>query len=292
MCKKVQTQAKIIMDNGYSSLFFITFLSFLLRYGSISALVFSVYSFFKDNAMIIEALVKQYGDFQVYSAITLIISSLSLSVLLFICALKTGEEYIYFSKCIYGSFKIKNLFKYIHPKKAFKSAVLYFKLWTLKMLWALYFFLPSAVSIVISFLIYSNYNLLNAVKVALLLCCTALCGLSLFMMKIAFYRYGKATYFLIAYPKLKSSEIIKKSITRVDGELMKFSALDSSFFGWFLTCVCIFTIPFTATYYKLSRHLLIIKKECSAFNYGKAFSINFLGLAEKPTPTTEAKSKP
>ncbi len=223
---------------------------------------------------------ENYNDAFVYTVVSIDIIFVSSIVFLFICALRLGEQFLYFIKASGGRGRFLLLFHFFTFKKSFKALCLYIKLTVLKITWLLYYLFPCAVCYGITFYLYSYGNLLTSVFYILIIGSSVLLSFCVFMWRATFSRYNAAPYYVSLNPEITTKAAIKKSVYFTDGFLRESVLFEGSFFAWFFSCVAVVPVIYVLPYFKLSKALFVVEA-LSKSPYPKTnsgFAINYLKL--------------
>lgn len=251
---KIKTKYLLLGKTG--KIFTVLFLSFLLRWGSVSISFFNFYRFSQSGFF--ETLLSRYNNILLYSGFFAAAFIILFSNLLFGSAIRSGEQKYFFSQAMEKDFKITSLFYFIGPKKSFKCFSFYCRLWGMKLFWYVFFLSPSALCGAMIYYLYSFTKLSATALVILISGNILLFSAGLFMAGIAKSRYCAAPLFFTS-EKLSAKEAIDKSIILSDGFLSDFSRLKASFFPWFLSCAFILPIFYALPYYRLCSAVFVLK---------------------------------
>lgn len=278
MNSDIKIKSKIIIKGDTLRLFFVSLFSFALRRGIFAMWLYCVMNLFKSG--ILKTYLDNYNDALVYSVIIFDVAFVTAILFLFICALKLGEQFLYFIKASGGKGRTGLLFSFFTFEKSFRAFSLYIRLTFLKFSWLLYFLLPCIVCYGLTFYLYSNGNLLPIVFYIMLAGASILLSYCIFMWRIAFFRYNAAPYYFCLNGELSAKDAIKKSINFTDGFLRESVLLESSFVGWFLSCGFVLPFVYVIPYLKISKALFVIESlSLRAFPQRKTqYAMNFLKL--------------
>ena len=278
MSGDIKIKSKAMINGDTLRLFFISSFSFIVRRGVFAIWLYCIVNLFKSG--ILNSYLDSYNDAIVYTVVSFDIAFVTMVLFLFICALKLGEQFLYFIKASGGKGRTGLLFKYFTFEKSFRAFSLYLRLTLLKLGWLLYFLLPCIVSYSMTFYLYSQGSLLPLVFYVMIAGSSFLLSFCIFMWRAAFFRYNAAPYYFCLNSELSSKEAIKKSIRYTDAFLRESVLLDSTFFGWFLSCLTIVPLVYVIPYFKLSKALLVVEGlSLQAYPEAKeGFAINYLRL--------------
>ena len=274
----IKIKSKTIIKGDTLRLFFISFFSFVVRRGTFAIWLYCIVNLFKSG--ILEVYLDRYNDALVYSVVTFDIVFVTAVVFLFISSLKLGEQFLYFIKASGGKGRTGLLFSYFTFEKSFRAFSLYFRLTFLKLGWLLYFLLPCVVCYGLTFYLYSRGNLLPVVFYIMLAGASILLSCCIFMWRVAFFRYNAAPYYFCLNGDICPKEAIKKSVVFTDGFLRESVLMESSFFGWFLSCITVVAVAYVIPYFKISKALFVVDSlSFKAYPVTKSeYAINYLGL--------------
>ncbi len=278
MYSEVKIKSKLLLKGDTVRLFLISLFSFALRRGVFALWLYCLVSLFKSG--VLTSYLENYNDAFVYSIVIFDIVFVSVILFLFISSLKAGEQFLYFIKASGGRGRAGLLFHFFSFKASFRAIFLYAKLTIFKVLWLVYFLTPSVVCYGITYYLYSYGTLSQIVFYVLIVGSSILLSCSLFMWRISFSRYNAAPYYLSLNREITPADAIKKSIIFTDGVLRESVLLESSFFGWFLSCVTLLPIVYVLPYYKISKALFVVEA-LSLKAYPKVktkFAVNYMRL--------------
>lgn len=278
MISEVKLKSKAIIKGDTLRLFFISLFSFIVRRGILALLIYCIISLFKSG--ILNFYLENYNDAFVYSIVIFDMAFVSLTILLFISALKLGEQFLYFIKASGGKGRVGLLFHFFTFKRSFKALLLYTRLGILRISWLLYFSLPCLVCYGIAYYLYSEGSILPAVFYILIAGSSVLLSFCIFMWRIAFSRYNASPYYACLNRDITTEKAIKKSISFTDGVLRESVFLESSFLGWLFSCLTVVPIFYVIPYFRISKALFVVES-LSLKAYPKAenkYAINYLKL--------------
>lgn len=266
------------MKGNTLRLFFISLFSFVARRGTFAIWLYCIVNLFKSD--ILQSYLDNYNDALVYSVVFFDVVFVTAILFLFICALKMGEQFLYFIKASGGKGRTGLLFNFFTFEKSFRAFSLFLRLTILKSAWLLYFLLPCVVCYGLTFYLYSLGNLLLIVFYIMLAGASVLLSYCIFMWRVAFFRYNAAPYYVCLNRDTSPKEAIKKSISLTDGFLRESVLLESTFFGWFLSCVFLFPIAYVLPYFRISKALFVVESlSYQALSERKtSYAINFLRM--------------
>ncbi len=274
----IKIKSKTIIKGDTLRLFSISLFSFIVRRGTFAILLYCIVNLFKNG--VLNPYLDSYNSALVYSVVIFDIAFVTSVLFLFICALKLGEQFLYFIKSSGGKGRIGIIFKYFTFKKSFRAFSLYLRLTLLKCSWLLYFLLPCIITYGLTFYLYLQGNLLPVVFYIMLAGSSLLLSCCIFMWRIAFFRYNAAPYYLCLNADISAKEAIEKSINFTDGFLRESVFLESSFFGWFLSCVLVAPLVYVIPYFRISKALFVVESlSLQAYPERKTkYAINYLKL--------------
>ena len=278
MSGDIKIKSKTILKGDTLRLFFISLFSFVVRRGTFAIWLYCIANLFKSG--ILKSLLDNYNDALVYSMVIFDVAFVTAVLFLFISSLKLGEQFLYFIKASGGKGRTGLLFSFFTFQKSFRAFSLYFRLTFLKLSWLLYFLLPCVVCYGLTIYLYTRGNLLPIVFYIMLAGASVLLSYCIFMWRIAFFRYNAAPYYICLNPDITTKVAIEKSINFTDGFLRESVLLESSFFGWFLSCITIIPLAYVIPYFKLSKALFVVESlSLNAYPVTKTkYAINYIGL--------------
>ncbi len=278
MISDVKIKSKSILKGDTLRLFFISFFSFIVRRGSFAIWLYCIVNLFKSG--ILNTYLDSYNDALVYSVVAFDVAFVTAVLFLFICALKLGEHFLYFIKASGGKGRTGLLFRFFTFESSIRAFFFYTRLTFLKFVWLLYFLLPCIVCYGLTFYLYLQGSLLPVVFYIMSAGSSVLLSFCIFMWRVAFFRYNAAPYYFCLNRDISVKEAVRKSIAFTDGFLRESVLMDSSFFGWFLSCVTIVPFIYVIPYFKLSKALFVVESlSTRAFPEAEQeYAINFLGL--------------
>ncbi len=278
MSTNVKIKSKMLLNGDTLRLFFISMFSFVLRRGVFALWFYCLVSFFRSG--ILDGYLNNYNDAFVYAIVSIDIVFVTAILFLFIRALRLGEQFLYFIKASGGKGRFLLLFHFFTFEKSFKAFSLYMRLTALKIMWLGYFLFPGVVCYGITFYLYTNGSLLPIAFYTLIFGSSVLLAFCIFMWRVTVFRYNAAPYYICLNRAITPKEAIKKSIYFTDGYLREGVLLESSFFGWFLSCVAVVPIVYVLPYFKISKALFVVESlSFRAYLQEKAkYAINYMGI--------------
>ena len=278
MSGNIKIKSKTIIKGDTLRLFFISLFSFVARRGSFAIWLYCVVNLIKSG--ILNSYLDNYNDALVYSVVIFDIAFVTSILFLFICALKLGEQFLYFIKASGGKGRTGLLFSFFTFEKSLRAFSLYLRLTLLKSAWLLYFLLPCIVCYGLAFYLYSRGNLLPIVFYIMLAGASLLLSFCIFMWRVAFFRYNAAPYYVCLNREISPEDAIKKSINYTDGFLRESVLLESSFFGWFLSCGFVLPVVYVLPFFRISKALFVVESlSMKAYPERKTnYAINYLKL--------------
>lgn len=278
MSGNIKIKSKTIIKGDTLRLFFISLFSFVARRGSFAIWLYCVVNLIKSG--ILNSYLDNYNDALVYSVVIFDIAFVTSILFLFICALKLGEQFLYFIKASGGKGRTGLLFSFFTFEKSLRAFSLYLRLTLLKSAWLLYFLLHCIVCYGLAFYLYSRGNLLPIVFYIMLAGASLLLSFCIFMWRVAFFRYNAAPYYVCLNREISPEDAIKKSINYTDGFLRESVLLESSFFGWFLSCGFVLPVVYVLPFFRISKALFVVESlSMKAYPERKTnYAINYLKL--------------
>ena len=116
MSGNIKIKSKTIIKGDTLRLFFISLFSFVARRGSFAIWIYCVVNLIKSG--ILKSYLDNYNDALVYSVVIFDIAFVTAVLFLFICALKLGEQFLYFIKASGGQGRTGILFSYFTFEKS------------------------------------------------------------------------------------------------------------------------------------------------------------------------------
>ena len=274
----IKIKSKTIIKGDTLRLFFVSLISFVVRRGTFAIWLYCIVNLFKSG--ILEFYLERYNAALVYSMVIFDIAFVTAVIFLFISSLKLGEQFLYFIKASGGKGRTGLLFSYFTFEKSFRAFSLYFRLTFLKLGWLLYFLLPCVVCYGFTFYLYSQGNLLPVVFYVMLAGASILLSCCIFMWRVAFFRYNAAPYYFCLNGDIRPKDAIKKSVFFTDGILRVSVLMESSFFGWLLSCVTVVPLAYVIPYFKISKALFVVESlSLKAYPVSETkYAINYLRL--------------
>lgn len=278
MNSKTRLESKYLLSENTARLFLITLLSFVLRWGVVAAPVAAALFFAKSEFF--SFLLSAYDNTAVY-----FFAAATLAVTVFLCAavasaLKLGERYIYFTRAQGNKFRVRSLFKFFAPKKAFKAFRFYVAFVFLKTLWLVYFMLPVGVCAGCTAYLCNVAYLSPEVYTVLLFGTSLLLSVSAVVWRVCVLRYCAAPLYLCIKEDISVTEAFKKSIDVCDGFLTDGVLLEYSFAGWLLSCISVFPLIYAVPYIKLTKSVFVSEIVFSQVHTAKSrYSVNYLKLS-------------
>lgn len=283
----VKLKSKVLIKGDTIRLFGVGLVSFALRWGTFILLLYSVAELLKSG--IIDNYLENYGPMFVYTVIFADLAFLGAVLVLFISAIRLGEQFLYFIKASGGRGRFLLLFHFCTFKRSIKAFVLYFRLFLFKFVWLIYYMFPCVLCYGLTAYLYFQESLLPAVFYILIAGSSLLFSYCLFMWRITSYRYSAAAYYISLKPHISVKEAIRKSICFTDGFLREYALEEGSFFGWLLSCVLIIPAIYVIPYFKVSKALFTVEsisiKNCMP--YKSDYAITYLSLNDEELHTDE-----
>ncbi|MGN1315761.1 MAG: hypothetical protein ACI4VW_01735 [Acutalibacteraceae bacterium] len=251
----VKLKSKMLIRGDTLRLFFVGVFGFTVRAGTILLWLYSLVTIFKSG--VINSYLENYNSILVYSLVFVDIIFVTAVLILFVSALRLGEQFLYFIKANGGKGRFPLLFRFFTFKKSIKAFSLYARLTFLKGLWFIYYSFPCAICYGITLYLYSNGSLLPAVYYVLIAGSSVLLSYCVFMWRVTFFRYNAAAYYICLNNRISPRDAIKKSVYFTDGFLKEYALTESSFLGWFLSCILIVPIVYVLPYFKVTKALFV-----------------------------------
>lgn len=274
----VKLKSKMLIRGDTLRLFLAGVFGFAVRAGTFSLWLYCLVSIFKSG--IINSYLENYNGILVYSLVITDIIFVTAVLLLFISAVRLGEQFIYFIKANGGRGRFALLFRFFTFKKSFRAFSLYARLALLKALWFIYYLFPCAICYGITFYLYSNGSLLPTVYYVLIAGSSVLLSYCVFMWRVTFFRYNAAAYYICLNHRISPRDAIKKSVRFTDGFLKEYALTESSFLGWFLSCIFIVPAVYVLPYFRVTKALFVSESVSmkSASEVKTDYAINYLRI--------------
>lgn len=244
MFKNIKNTSKILLRSNTIKLFTASAFGFIFRYCLLFLQAGSLYLFLKSSAS--AELKARYGAAVFDVALTFVSLFITLILLLLFFNLKEGENYIYHLAATKRSFGFSEIFTFFRYPLCLKVFEKHFVIFTLKLLWALFF----SVAVIVYAFTVAPLVKNNSLPTELMLLClfggAVVFAVSFVTWQLTCQRYKRAHLFLF------EKDTIKKSILVTDSLLKSSLVFGYSFVGWILCCVFIFPLIYVVPYIKLS----------------------------------------
>lgn len=285
MNSKVRLESKYLLSKSNARLFLVSFFGFFLRWGAVALLFAVAFIFAKSDFS--EFLLSSYNKTAVYILLGSAFAVMILLCAVFTSAVKFGECFVYFLRAQRKKVRFRLLFKFLHPKKAFKTFRFYVASNFLKLLWLVYFMSPVGVCAGCLWYLHNISYLSPEVYTVLIFGTSLLLSISTAVWRIAVLRYSVAPFYLCLKPNLSVKEAFEKSIVTSDGFLTDGVLLEYSFAGWILSCVLIVPIFYVIPYVKLAESVFVTRTVFSQTQTSKSdYSVNYLKLISSGDSST------
>ncbi len=255
MNSRIRLKSKYLLSKNTIRLFFISFLSAIIRWGSPALNIIGLYSLL--NSDFFKSLLDDYNNTLVFTAITLFYLIVFFSTALTASAVKLGEQFIYFTRAQGSKGSIRLLFKFLHPKKSIRALKLYLSLNFMKLFWLIYFLLPVGACVGCSLYLYNISYLSPQIYYILSFGSVLLFSISIVVWRVSVLRYSAAPFYICLNSDLKIKDAIQKSSRFTDGLLTEGVVLEYSFAGWILSCFFIVPLLYVVPYIKLTKCVYI-----------------------------------
>lgn len=274
----VKLKSKMLIRGDTLRLFFVGVFSFTVRVGTFLLWLYCLVTILKSG--IINTYLENYNGILVYSLVFVDIIFVTAVLLLFVSAVRLGEQFLFFIKANGGKGRFSLLFRFFTFKKSFRAFNLYARLTVLKALWFIYYLFPCAICYGITFYLYSNGSLLPTVYYVLTAGSSVLLSYCVFMWRVTFFRYNAAAYYICLNHRIPPRDAIKKSVYFTDGFLKEYALTESSFLGWFLSCILIVPTVYVLPYFKVTKALFVAESlSMKATSEVKTdYAINYLSI--------------
>ncbi|HZJ78801.1 MAG TPA: DUF975 family protein [Clostridia bacterium] len=185
------------------------------------------------------------------SVLRVLLSFLVLTIaFLLLAPMKTGRDAWFLSSASGKKPRVKRVLYWYSPKNAFKSVRFWVSNSSLKMMWAIMFFSPGIIILLMSFeMLKDGFVELNLL-IALLSGGVVLTLFGYIFYLIISQRYFLSSFILAKNPRVGVVDAIKRSTTLTQGRCLKIFMFKLSFMPWFLLCSVLFPVAYVWPYYK------------------------------------------
>lgn len=219
-----------------------SFAGICLRWAAVGAALWGVWAFYQADAF--DAIVRAHGTLTGYAALYAAGTVLRLTALTFAAALRGGEVALYAEIAAGGRLRLAKGLRFLTPKRAFRLLDVYVRVYTLRLLWLLYFFIPALAA---GFTLLRLNALRPTVPTAWWTAAAGTAVLAalgvLFWLPVA-GRYAAAPLLAVSDGTLKARDAVRQSVRRSDGLAVQYALFRASLGGWALLCA----VPFAAVY--------------------------------------------
>lgn len=274
----VRLQAKTLLSKSTLRLFIISTVSFILRWGYAAINISGLILFLRSDTL--ASLLKSYDPRLVYTLAGVVYSLFFMIMLTAVCAIKTGERFIYFTRAEGSKGRFLLLFKFIGIKKGLRALRLCLTVNAMKLLWLIYFLLPTALCSACILYLYNFARISAPVLYTLLTGASLLFAVSMVMWRTAVLRYEGASYYT-CLRDISVRNAIKKSIRHTDGVLTEGVMLEYSLLGWLLSCVLIFPLFYSVPYIKLCKAVFTTEAVSRKASRHTTYAVNHLHISGK-----------
>ncbi len=274
----VRLKAKALLSGNTLRLFCAAAFSFLLRWGYAAVNIFGFIRFLRSDIM--SDLLKSYNNTLIYTLSVVIYSVSFYFMISTVCAIRMGERFIYYTRAEGGKGRLTLLFRFINIKGGFRALRLYLTLNGLKLLWLIYFLLPSLLCGVCIMYLYLFGRLSSTVFISLLTGESLLIATSIVMWRASAIRYDGAVYYA-CLSDITVRKAIKKSAAYTDGSLSEGVLLEYSLLGWILSCIFIIPLFYCVPYIKLCKATFVAEAVSKRVPLKSTYAVNYLHLSGK-----------
>ena len=247
----IKVKAKALLLDNTLKLFFVTFVSFVLKALAVTGVVLITHFILVSD--LLQFLVAQYNSLLVYFIYSLFTVIAYFLLFLFISGLKTGEKAIYFMQSKGSTAKFRYLFIFLRPSQSFRSLCLYSRILILKVLWGAFFYLPPIFCLTITIYLYFTTSIYTAIFLTLIFGAVFLTSVSCFYYNCIAIRYSFAPYYLCTDLKISVKDAILKSTESSDGFIKDGVYIKSSLIPWYLSSLFIIPIFYVIPFSKLTK---------------------------------------
>lgn len=277
MNSKIRIESKALLAKNTARLFFTSFFSFILRYATLILCVLGLYSFYKSS--LFAYLNATHNSYPVYAVASFLGCALIFFTLLFVSGIRLGENFAYFTRANGGSSKVTLIFKFLSFSRSLKALSLYLQTNIRKLLWLLYFSLPTIICGVCIYYLHSISFISEPVYYILFTGTSVILAFSLVMYRISCLRLSACSYYVSLSRDISPLKAIKKSIHFTDGFLSEGAVLEYSLLGWKLSCFLIMPLFYAVPYIKLTKAVFVTEAVFSKVSSKSTYAINLLKLA-------------
>ncbi len=255
MITDTKLYSKKLLQSNTLRLFFVSLLSLALKAALIAAVALFSHLFLTSDYF--KAFSMQTDKYLAYFLALFALNILRIAAFLLIFGIKLGESFVYFKRAAgeHGSFSL--LFRFLSPKKAARAFSLYCKISFFKLMWLLFFLLPSAICGYSVLLLYKSAVLTMPAFYTLLGGTVALLLTGLAFYSVCGFRYEAAPYYM-CLEELPAKKAIEKSVLFTDSAIKRALFLKLGFSGWFFSCLLLLPVFYVVPYYKLSKARFVI----------------------------------
>lgn len=245
LINKIKIRGKEALRGNSLKLFFVSLISFLLRYLSLVIAGVVIYYFISEGFSFLYMLIP---------------SSVLVFSFLFICAIRAGEQYTYLATASGKKTKLSYLLSFCHIRRSVEVAILYIKVNMLKTLWFMYFSIPVAFCMMCGYYLYSRGDVGFNGMLVIYVGTTAMAFLCCVVWRCSSLRYANSLLCLVN-EKNGVDEAIKKSTLCTDGFLGDGVVLECSFAMWLLSCVSVIPVIYVVPYIKICKAMLALQAD-------------------------------
>ncbi len=270
----VKIKAKELLYRNTLRLFLVSLLSFVFRWCALALTIFTPPIFI--NTGLFKTLCDYTGSTPGIIISVLLFMLLTLGLLCFASGIRIGEQWIYLQRFNGVKPKLRYLFKFLSPKKTIRALNLYTKIFSLKLMWLIYFVTPPVLCFGCTFYLISH----GADNITILLPALAgavLLSALLVLIQSIFARYSQGAFYMCTHKGATARESLNFSITATDGHLNDRTVLHFSLMGWLLSCVLILPIIYAVPYIKLCN--VTFAEECRSIPSSTSkYAVNILEI--------------
>lgn len=274
----VRLKAKGLLSGNTVRLFLISTLSFILRWGYVFINVTELVRFIRSD--LFSTLLSTYNNALIYTLTALIYLITFYLMISTVSAIRMGERFVYYTRAEGGKGRLRLLFSFMSIKKAFRALRLYLSLNGLKLLWFIYFILPSLLCGGCIMYLYVFGRLSLTVITTLVTGEALLFAISIVMWRVTTLRYDATVYYL-CLQDIPVRKAIKKSTLYTDGTLSEGVVLEYSFLGWILSCIFIIPLVYCIPYIKLCKATFVTEAVSRRASVRSTYAVNFLSVSRK-----------
>lgn len=274
----VRLKAKSLLSGNTARLFLISALSFILRWGYALVNFTGLFHFLRSD--IFKHLLESYNNALIYTLSGIIYFISFYLMISTVSVLRMGERFAYYTRAEGGKGRFGLLFKFMGIKGGFRALRTYLTINGLKLLWLVYFLLPTLLCGACIIYLYVFGRLSATVLIALFTGEALLLSISLVMWRVSTLRY-EATVYYMCLRDISVRKAIKKSILHTDGVLSDGVVLEYSLLGWILSCIFVIPLFYSIPYIKMCKATFVTEAVSRRVSVKSTYAVNYFPLSRK-----------